>query len=330
MKVLITGATGFVGSHMSEYLLENFVGEKLEVFLTTRFNSNLKNISNIILKKNVYVEYLELTDPESCNHIINKINPDQIYHFGAYTWVTPSWTMPTIYFDVNALGTINLLEAVRKYSANSKVLISCSPEEYGNVSENNLPITELTPLHPINPYAASKVSQEMVALTWEASYGLEIIRTRVFNHEGARRLPLGANSSFAYQIAKIEAGIQEPVLNVGNLEALRNFTAISDVIEAYYIAMNKGNPGELYLIGNETTYTMRQSLEMLLSLSSCRNIEIRQIKNLVRPTELKNFTGNFSKFYALSGWRPKKELREILSDVLDYWRKRVRNGDLYI
>lgn len=314
---------------MAEYLaLKN--DQSIEIVLACRFNSNLNNVRQLLSGNQVKIEFLELTDMESCAATIRSIKPDYIYHFGALTWVSPSWNMPSVYFDVNAQGTINLLEAVRKHSPKARVLISCTPEEYGDVPVENLPINEETKLHPINPYAASKVAQEMIALTWEASYQLNIVRTRVFNHEGPRRLPLGANASFAYQIAKIEAGLQKPIIEVGNLEALRNFTAVSDVVRAYEIAMNQGNPGELYLIGNEKLHTMKQCLDVLIELSHLDNIQIRTVQKLVRPTELKNFTGDFSKFYNLSDWRPTKNLQEILFEVLNYWRERVASGELYV
>ena len=320
-KVLITGITGFVGSHLADYLLAN---TNYKVFGLKRVNSQLRNISHIIGK--VTLINGELIDQTSLINLLRISKPDYIYHLGALSWVKPSWDMPAAYMYVNAIGTINLFEALRVTGLKPRILVSCTPEEYGDVPKEKIPITEETILHPVNLYAASKAAQDAVCLAYQASYKFEVIRTRAFNHEGPRRDILGAISSFAYQIAKIERGLQEPIVKVGNIEAKRNFTDVRDMVRAYYLAMEKGIPGELYLMGSNQIYTIKECLEMLISLSTKKGeIEYKVDPQRVRPTELRLLIGKFDKFEKLTGWKPKISLSDTLKSTLNYWREFIDN-----
>lgn len=320
-KVLITGITGFVGSHLADYLLAN---TNYKVFGLKRVNSSLRNISHI--QDKISLINGELIDQTSLINCLRISKPDYIYHLGALSWVRPSWDMPAAYMQVNAIGTINLFEAIRITNCRARILVSCTPEEYGDVPEKRLPITEETILHPVNLYAASKAAQDAVCLAYNASYKFEIIRTRAFNHEGPRRDILGALSSFAYQIAQIERKLQEPIIKVGNLEAKRNFTDVRDMVEAYYLTMEKGIPGELYLIGSNQIYTIKECLEMLIGLSTLsEKINYVVDKERVRPTELRLLIGKFDKFERLTGWKPKIPLKQTLKSILDYWREFIDN-----
>lgn len=318
-RVLITGITGFVGSHLAEYLISN---TEYKIFGLKRLSSSTRKIAEIIDK----VELIDgdLTDPTSLVNLLKISKPDFIYHLGALSWVTPSWNMPAAYMEVNAIGTINLFEALRIIGLNPRLLISCTPEEYGDVPKNLIPITEDTRLAPVNPYAASKVAQDAIVQTYFASYGFNVIRTRAFNHEGPRRDALGALASFAQQIAKIEKGLQKPIISVGNLEAKRNFTDVRDMVRAYHLAMEKGKTGELYLIGSSQIYTIKECLEMLIAKSALKNkIKYKVDPKRVRPTELKLLIGKFDKFEKLTGWKPKIPFDKTLEDVLNYWRSSV-------
>lgn len=318
-RVLITGITGFVGSHLTDHLLEN---TKYKIFGLKRVNSSILNIRHI-LEKITLVDG-DLIDQTSLANVLRISQPDYIYHLGALSWVTPSWNMPAAYMQVNALGTINLFEALRITGHKPKILVSCTPEEYGDVSKENIPITEDTILAPVNLYASSKAAQEAVCQAYQASYNFKIIRTRAFNHEGPRRGSLGALSSFAYQIARIEKGLQHPVVEVGNLRAKRNFTDVRDMAEAYRLAMEKGVPGQLYLIGSDQIYTIKECLEMLIELSPMKKkIKIKVSLERVRPTELKILIGKFDKFEKLTNWKPKITFNQTLESILDYWRKYI-------
>lgn len=321
-NILITGITGFVGSHLADLLLKD---KKNKIFGLKRPNSQLRNIHHIQDKLTLFNG--DLTDQTSLIELIKNVKPEEIYHLGALSWVTPSWDMPASYMQTNAVGTINLFEAMRNQNCKAKVFISCTPEEFGDVPEEMIPITEETRIHPINPYAASKAAQDMVSMVYYASYGIPIIRTRAFNHEGPRRDILGANASFAFQIARIERGLQEPVIKVGNLEATRNFTDVIDLVKAYVLAMEKGEPSELYLIGSQNIYTMKECLDVLISFSTRSSEIVFEVDpERVRPTELKTFIGDFKKFRDLTGWEPTIKFEETMLSVLNYWRNFIDKG----
>lgn len=321
-KVLITGITGFAGSHLMDYILEN---TDYEVYGLKRMNSNLRNIHHALDK--ITLIDGDLLDESSLISLLKKVQPDQIYHLGALSWVTPSWDMPAVYMQTNAIGTINLFEAMRVVGCNARVLTSATPEEFGDVPPELIPITEGTRIKPINPYAASKAAQDMICITYHASYNMDIVRTRAFNHEGPRRYIHGAIASFAYQIARIERGLQEPVIKVGNLSATRNFTDIRDTVRAYFLAMEKGVSGELYVIGTDQIHTMQEVLDLLIQHSpKAAGIKVEVDPARVRPTELMTFIGDYSKFKAATGWEMRYTLDETLGTVLNYWREFINKG----
>ena len=321
-KVLITGVTGFVGSHLVDFLLAN---TNHKIYGLKRMNSSLRNIKDS--KDKITLINGDLTDQTSLVRALEACQPDYIYHLGALSWVSPSWDMPAAYMQTNAVGTVNLFEAMRVVGNKARLLISCTPEEFGDVPKEMIPITEETRIHPINPYAASKVAQDAVCMSYAASYGFDVVRTRAFNHEGTRRDILGANASWAYQIAQIEKGLVEPVIKVGNLAATRNFTDVRDTVRAYYLAMEKGESGELYLIGTQQIHTMEQCLKMLISLSPMKDKITYEVDPArVRPTELNTFVGKFDKFEALTGWKPTISLQETMKAILDYWREFLDKG----
>jgi len=233
-NVLITGITGFVGSHLMDYILKN---TDYTVYGLKRVNSSLKNIKHAL--DGIHLIDGDLLDESSLIKALKIAKPDQIYHLGGVSCAIPSWKMPVVYMQTNAIGTINLFEAMRAVKNDARVLTGATSEEFGDVPLDMIPVTEETRIHPINPYAASKVAQDMVCMTYYAGYNMDIVRTRAFNHEGPRRNH-SAIASFAYQIACIEAGLQEPVIKVGNLSATRNFTDIRDTVRAYFLAMEKG------------------------------------------------------------------------------------------
>jgi len=322
MRVLITGINGFVGSHMADYLIAK---KDIEVYGGIKVNGRMRYIHHI--KDQIKLIEYDLIDYFSVKNLLQVSKPDQIYHFAALSWVSPSWNMPSAYMQVNAIGTINLLEAIRELKLKTKVLVSCTPEEFGDVLPENLPITEETAIAPVNHYAASKVAQDAVCTSYGASYKMPIIRTRAFNHEGPRRDISGALASFAYQIAMIEAGKQKPIIKVGNLEAKRNFTHVNDMVRAYNLAMEKCTPNELYLIGSENIYTIKECLEKLISLSTMKGkIKYEVDSGRVRPTELRYLIGDCSKFEKATGWKPEINFEQTLMDILDYWRNFVNNN----
>ena len=324
-KILITGITGFVGSHVADYVLS--FGH--DVYGTKRINSRLRNVRHVLDK--IKILECELTDFISVQRVVAEVRPDYIFHLAALSWVTPSWHAPVAYMNVNAVGTIHLFEALRLHKMKPRVLVSCTPEEYGDVPREEIPITETTRIHPVNPYAASKVAQDAVCTTYYASYGIPIIRTRAFNHEGPRRDISGAIASFAYQIARIEKGVQDPIIKVGNLNAQRNFTDVRDMVRAYYAAIEKCDPGELYLIGTQNIYTIKECLDLLIKKSK-KSSTITYIvdQERVRPTELNILVGDISKFQNKTGWKPHISFEKMMDDILEYWRDFVNKEGLIV
>ena len=325
-RILITGITGFVGSHLADLALE----KNCEVFGLKRWNlSRMRNVKHLIDKIN-WID-CDITDPVSVKKAIEKANPDKIFHLAAESFVSPSWDHPTHYMDVNYKGNVNILESIRELKINPRILIPGSGEEYGEIPENELPITEKTTLIPVNPYAVTKIAQDLISHVYHITYGLNVIRVRAFNHEGPRRDNVFGIPWFAYQIAKIEKGLQEPIIKTGHIEDKRNFTHIRDMVEAYWVATEKCIPGELYLIGSdepEKIYTYRQVVEILIKLSSVNDIKIERDEKYVRPTSVPRLIGDTSKFRELTGWSAKIPIEKILQDTLDYWRDYVKN-DFY-
>ena len=321
-KILITGITGFAGSHLADLLLEK--EPDALIYGLKKINGRLRNVKHILEKIN-WIDG-DLIDPFSIENAIKISIPDEIYHLGALSWVTPSWNMPAAYMHVNAIGTIYLFEAILKYAIKPRILVSCTPEEFGDVLPEKLPITENSEISPVNHYAASKVAQDAVCQSYFASHGIQIIRTRAFNHEGPRRDKSGALASFAYQIASIERNLQEPIVRVGNLEGKRNFTHVKDMVNAYWLAMQKCAIGELYLIGSDNIYTIKECLEKLILLSTFKGIKYEISPEKLRPTELRYLIGDCSKFRNLTGWKPEISFEDILLDILNYWRDFLEKG----
>jgi len=315
-----------MGSHLADYALE----KNCEVYGFKRWNlSRMRNVRHIIDKIN-WLD-CDITDSVSVKKALKFCSPDKIFHLAAESFVSPSWNHPSHYMDVNYKGTVNLFEALRDLKINPRVLIPGSGEEYGEISEDEIPITEKTLMNPVNPYAVTKIAQDLIGYVYHHTYGMNIIRVRSFNHEGPRRDNVFGIPWFAYQIARIENNLQEPLIKTGHTGDKRNFTHVTDMVEAYWLANNLCNPGELYLIGSDEEnkiYTYRQIIDMLIEISSVKDIKVEQSEKYTRPTAVPRLIGNTSKFRNLTGWKPKISIDKIVSDTLDYWRDFVKS-DLY-
>jgi GDP-4-dehydro-6-deoxy-D-mannose reductase len=322
-RVLITGITGFVGSHLADYVLG--LGEGYEVLGLKRWHlSRLDHVRHVLDRISFFD--CDLTDPISVREMVAETKPDRIFHCAAESFVSPSWRHPHRYMSVNYNATVNLLDALRETGSKAPCLIPGSGEEYGEIADDELPIVPETVLRPVNPYAVSKIAQDLIGYVYFRSYGLNVIRTRAFNHEGPRREYVFGIPWYAYQIARIEAGLQPPLMKVGHIDDRRNFTHVRDMVDAYWRATEKCAPGEMYLIGSEapeTIHTFREALEMLIGMSTVSGITYETDQRYVRPTQVPRLIADTSKFREATGWTPKIPFEEILSDTLTYWREQI-------
>lgn len=316
-RVLITGITGFAGSHLAEYLLDE---GSYEVYGIERPRSRIDHILGI--KHRLKLFEADIRDPVSVDGLIKKIEPEVVYHLAAQSFVPFSFTAPQDTMVTNIMGTINILESVRKSKTNPVIQVAGSSEEYGLVKEDETPIKETNPLRPLSPYAVSKVAQDKLAIQYHHSYGLKTVVTRAFNHSGPRRGEVFATSNFAKQIVEIEMGKKEPTLFVGNLEAKRDFSDVRDVVKAYLLAAEKCDHGEVYNICAGRTWKISEMLDILLGLSGSK-IEIKQDHARLRPSDVPILLGDCTKFREKTGWEPKIPFDQTLKDLLAYWRERV-------
>ena len=319
MRVLITGITGFAGSHLAEYILSEHPDS--EVFGTMRWRSRTENIRNI----EPHVELLEcdLRDQSSVKELIQRVKPDRIFHLAAQSFVPSSWNAPAESLTTNILGQLNIFEAVRASGIEPWIQIACSSEEYGMVYENELPIKETNPLRPLSPYAVSKVGQDYLGYQYCQSFGMKVVRTRGFNHDGPRRGDVFVSSNFAKQLVMIEKGRKEPVMYVGNLEARRDFTDVRDIVRAYWLSLDGScEPGEAYNICTGKDYCIQDVLAELIEMSG-QKVEVRQDPARLRPSDVPVLLGDATKFRDATGWKPEIPYEQTLQDMLDYWRAEI-------
>src|SRR5262249_13242219 len=238
------------------------------------------------------------------------------------SYVPTSWSSPAETITGNLTCQLNLFEAIRDLGLSTQVHIARSSEEYGLVHKDEVPIREENPLRPLSPYAVSKVGQDYLAYQYWKRHGLHAVRTRGFNHTGPRRGEVFVTSTFARQIAAIEKGRREPVVRVGNLEAIRDFTDVRDMVRAYWLALKRCEPGEGYNICSGRGYPIRSVLDILLSQSTTR-VEVREDPDRLRPSDVEILLGDCTRFQRTTGWQPTIPFEVTLKDLLDYWRDRV-------
>jgi GDP-4-dehydro-6-deoxy-D-mannose reductase len=262
-----------------------------------------------------------MRDYHSVRKVINDIKPEKIFHLAAQSFVPTSWHAPQETLTTNIVGELNIFEAVREAGINPWIQLACSSEEYGLVHEDEVPIKETNPLRPLSPYGVSKVTQDLLGYQYFQSYGLKVVRTRAFNHEGPRRGDVFVTSNFAKQIAEIEAGKKEPVIYVGNLDARRDYTDVRDIVRAYWLATEKCEPGEVYNICSGRDWKIKDMLAYLLKQSKVK-VEIKQDPARMRPSDVQILLGDNSKFVKQTGWQPEIPFEKTLEDILNYWREK--------
>jgi len=327
-RVLITGITGMVGSHLADYLLEK---TDWEIYGLCRWRSPLDNISSLLPKINrgerVHLVYGDLRDYHSIHEAIKKSKPDYVFHLAAQSYPKTSFDSPLDTLETNIQGTANVLEALRKNDVDAITHVCASSEVFGRVPKEKLPIDEECTFHPASPYAISKVGTDLIGRYYAEAYGMTIMTTRMFTHTGPRRGDVFAESTFAKQIAMIEAGLIPPVVKTGNLDSLRTFADVRDAVKAYHMLVTI-NPiaGAYYNIGGSYTCSIADMLNSLIALSTVKNIKVETDPERLRPIDADLQVPNTDKFKAITGWEPEIPFETTMKDLLEYWREQVKSG----
>jgi GDP-4-dehydro-6-deoxy-D-mannose reductase len=344
MRALITGAGGFVGRYLTEHLAavsdwelwgterpptdtNSTTGTTGGASVATARRSSLPGRSPLAGgwadQYGLRRVAVELADYESVRDMLAEVRPDYLFHLAAQAIVQRALKDPEATLVNNLVGELNVLRAVQELDLPTRLLLIGSSEEYGHVSPEDLPVDEDTPFRPENPYAVSKVAQDMLGLQYFLTYKLPIIRVRPFNHIGPGQGEAFVSSAFAHQVAAIEAGLQEPVLRVGNLSAERDFTDVRDMVRAYYLAITQGEPGAVYNLGSGRATPISHILDTLLSLSTV-DVRVEQDPARLRPADVPRIVCDPRRFQALTGWQATIPLEQSLADILNDWRARIR------
>lgn len=341
VKALITGITGMVGSHLADFLLEN---TDWEICGVCRWRSPLDNVNHLLervnRKERIYFEYADLNDEISLISVIRKNKPDYVFHLAAQSYPLTSFTAPLDTLNTNVLGTCRLLEALRAVMEEDDrykpvIHICASSEVFGKIPAEKKPesgIHEECPFHPASPYAISKVGTDLLGRYYAEAYGMTVMTTRMFTHTGPRRGDVFHESTFAKQIAMIEMGLIEPKVMVGNLKSLRTYADVRDAVRAYYLLVTV-NPvaGEYYNIGGTYTCEVGDTLETLLSYSDMKEkIKVECDPRRLRPIDADLQVPDCSKFKMHTGWEPRITFEETMRDLLEYWRSKIRKGEMFL
>lgn len=326
-RALITGITGMVGSHLAEFLLRF---TDWDVYGMYRWRSPLSNIEALIpyinKKERVFLLYGDLRDTLSIQDVVKRASPDYVFHLAAQSFPRTSFESPEDTLDTNIQGTVRILDALRTYSKNAITHVCSSSEVFGRVSKEKLPIDEECMFHPASPYAISKVGTDLIGRFYAEAYGMTVMVTRMFTHTGPRRGDVFAESTFAKQIALIEAGLIPPVVKVGNLDSLRTIADVRDAVRAYHMLVTaRPVPGAYYNIGGTHTAKVGDILDVLLGFSPMKDrIRIEIDPERLRPIDADLQVPDTSKFSKHTGWKPEIPFETTMRDLLEYWRAQIR------
>jgi GDPmannose 4,6-dehydratase len=326
-NIFITGITGMVGSHLLDFLIKN---TNHKIYGLARWNDSLENIEHlseeINSKNRIELIYGDLNDLVSLINAIKISKPDYVFHLAAQSYPHTSFESPIETLQTNILGTTNLLEAIRKSEYEDAIIHVCSSSEiFGRVTKDKLPIDEECTIHPASPYAISKSGTDLIGRYYAEAYKMNIVTTRMFTHTGPRRGDVFSESTFAKQIAMIEAKYIKPIIKVGNLNSLRTYGDVRDAVRAYYMSLTtKPKRGEYYNIGGNHTCTVGDMLKELLSISNLKNYKIEIDKERLRPIDADLQVPNISKFQKHTKWKPEITFQKTMADLLNYWRNKIK------
>ena len=329
-RALITGITGMVGSHLVDYLLAN---TDWDIYGMCRWRSPLDNVQHLLERVNkkdrLFFVNGDLCDSISLQKVVAETCPDYVFHLAAQSYPKTSFTSPIDTLNTNILGTCRLLESLR--NSDSIIHVCSSSEVYGRVSKDKLPINEDCAFHPASPYAISKIGTDNLGRFYAEAYGMKIMTTRMFTHTGPRRGDVFVESTFAKQIAMIEAGLIEPVVMVGNLDSFRTWSDVRDAVRAYYMLVTVDPQfGESYNIGGSFSCSVRTMLDYLIQSSSCNAIYVTEDKERLRPLDADLQVPNTNKFTTHTGWHSEIPFEKTMDDLLNYWRDKVKQKGVFL
>jgi len=331
-RALITGITGMVGSHLADYLLEH---TDWDIYGLCRWRSPLDNISHLLSRINnedrVHLVYGDLRDYLSIHEAVRRSRPDYVFHLAAQSYPKTSFDSPLDTLETNIQGTANVLEALRKNDISAITHVCASSEVFGRVPKEKLPIDEECTFHPASPYAISKVGTDLIGRYYAEAYDMVVMTTRMFTHTGPRRGDVFAESTFAKQIAMIEAGLIPPVVKTGNLDSLRTFADVRDAVRAYYMLVTiNPMPAAYYNIGGTYTCSVADMLKVLINMSTVKDIKVETDPQRLRPIDADLQVPDTAKFRAVTGWEPVIPFEQTMSDLLEFWRDRVNSGQGFL
>ena len=314
-KVLIIGIAGFVGSHLLDLLASQ--NTRCKLYGIVREKSSLRRISHSL--KSVKLLNCDLINSTAILEVIKNISPDYIYHLAGESSVGLSWNSPQSLINNNITVSLNILEALRILeNTRTRILLACSSEEYGHVPDKKIPITEVVPLRPVSPYAVTKATVDMFGYHYYKSYGMKIVRMRAFNHTSPRRDAIYALSNFVKQITEIKKGLRENIIYVGNLNVVRDYSDVRDIVRGYMLAIEKCTPGEVYNICSSKGYRIKDLLDLMIQYSGC-NVKLVQDKKRFRAVDLPIIIGDCSKLAKVTSWSAQFSIKQTLRSLLDYW-----------
>lgn len=315
MRILITGVGGFVGRHLSQHLFATTPDIEIHGTLLPGIPASVE--------AGIISHTLDLKDSQAVEAMIQQVQPEQVYHLAAQASPRRSFTFPWETLENNILSQLNVFLACLQQKPQPRILVISSAEIYGPVRPEQMPIQEDMPLKPTNPYGVSKVAQDMLGLQYYLSHKLPVLRARPFNHFGPGQSEGFVATDFAIQVAKIEAGQQPPIIQVGNLSAERDFTDVRDVVRAYRLMMEQGNPGDVYNVASGKAISIRTLLDTMLTYSSV-NIEVRIDPARMMPIDVPIIVGDASRLQQATGWMTSISFEQTTFDVLNDCRERVR------
>ena len=331
-RALITGITGMVGSHLADFLLEH---TDWDIHGMCRWRSPMDNVEHLLERANnkdrLNFIYGDLTDFGSLVFALKSAQPDYVFHLAAQSYPKTSFDSPADTYQTNITGTSNLLEAIRILELDPVVHVCASSEVFGRVPKDQLPIHEDVNFHPASPYAISKIGTDMIGRYYGEAYNMKVMSTRMFTHTGPRRGDVFAESTFAKQIAMIEAGMIPPIVKTGNLDSLRTWADVRDAVRAYHMLVTiNPTPGEYYNIGGDYTCSVHDMLQTLISMSTIKDIQTEIDPDRLRPIDADLQVPNITKFSQHTGWKPEISFEQTMTDLLNYWRERVGKGQRFL